>query len=100
MNLMEMATEAGLQILLDARIGSLTYHSVSGPLPALQRFADAVKAATLAESRKRRKSRSDAKRRISRHPSARTKAAHHRPFACRRRRLSCSVQDNIGREAR
>jgi hypothetical protein len=50
MNIIEMATQAGLQVLLDARIGSQTYHSVSGSLPALQRFADAVRAETLGES--------------------------------------------------
>lgn len=49
MNIIEMATQAGLQVLLDARIGSQCYHSVSGSLPALQRFADAVRAETLAE---------------------------------------------------
>jgi hypothetical protein len=56
MNIIEMATQAGLQVLLDARIGSQTYQSVSGSLPALQRFADAVKAETLAESFKHAKS--------------------------------------------
>ena len=44
MDIIEMAREAGLQILLDARIGSQTYHSVAGSLTALQRFADAVEA--------------------------------------------------------
>lgn len=44
MDIIELAREAGLQVLLDARIGSQTYHSVSGSLPALQRFADAVEA--------------------------------------------------------
>ncbi|HWX12669.1 MAG TPA: hypothetical protein VNZ04_11850 [Trinickia sp.] len=50
MNIIEMATQAGLQVLLNARIGSQTYHSISGSLPALQRFADAVRAETLGES--------------------------------------------------
>ncbi len=46
MDIIELARQAGLEVLLDARIGSVTYHSVSGSLPALQRFADAVEAAT------------------------------------------------------
>lgn len=45
MDILELARQAGLQVLLDARIGSQTYHSVSGSLPALQRFAEAVAAA-------------------------------------------------------
>lgn len=50
MNLIEMATRAGLQVLLDARIGNQTYHSVSGSLAALERFADAVRATARTES--------------------------------------------------
>lgn len=50
MDILELAREAGLQVLLDARIGSQTYHSICGSLPALQRFADAVEAATRAQS--------------------------------------------------
>ncbi|RDU94663.1 hypothetical protein DWV00_32680 [Trinickia dinghuensis] len=46
MDIIELAREAGLQVLLDARIGTVTYHSVAGSLTALQRFADAVEAAT------------------------------------------------------
>jgi hypothetical protein len=46
MNIIEIATQAGLQVLLDARIGTQTYHSVCGSLSALQRFADAVSTAT------------------------------------------------------
>jgi hypothetical protein len=45
MDIIEMATKAGMQVLVDARIGRETYHSVHGSLPALQRFADAVCAA-------------------------------------------------------
>ncbi|MEA3122467.1 MAG: hypothetical protein QOH33_2045 [Paraburkholderia sp.] len=52
MNIIDIATQAGLQVLLDARIGSQTYHSVSGSLPALQRFADAVRAETIKETPK------------------------------------------------
>lgn len=49
MNIFDMAVRAGLQVLLDARIGNETYHSVSGSLASLQRFADAIAAATLAD---------------------------------------------------
>jgi hypothetical protein len=44
-DIMKIARAAGLQILLDARIGRETYHSVSGSLLSLQRFAEAVCAA-------------------------------------------------------
>ncbi|MGG1948420.1 hypothetical protein AB1286_27035 [Trinickia sp. NRRL B-1857] len=46
MDIIELARQAGLQVLLDARIGSQTYHSVCGSLPALQRFAEAIEAVT------------------------------------------------------
>jgi hypothetical protein len=42
MDIVKIARTAGLQILLDARIGRETYHSVSGSLSSLQRFADAI----------------------------------------------------------
>jgi hypothetical protein len=45
MDIVKLARTSGLQILLDARIGRETYHSVSGSLSSLQRFADAVRAA-------------------------------------------------------
>lgn len=45
MDIIELAREAGLQVLLDARIGTVNYHSVCGSLTALQRFADAIEAA-------------------------------------------------------
>jgi hypothetical protein len=48
-DILKIARAAGLQILLDARIGRETYHSVSGSLLSLQRFADAVCAAQTAE---------------------------------------------------
>ncbi|WP_206958497.1 hypothetical protein [Trinickia acidisoli] len=54
MDIIELARQAGLQVLLDARIGSQTYHSICGSLPALQRFAEAVEAATREQSRQPR----------------------------------------------
>ena len=50
MDIIELARQAGLQVLLDARIGSQTYHSVCGSLPALQRFAEAIEAAMREQS--------------------------------------------------
>lgn len=44
MDIIELARQAGLEVLLDARIGSQSYHSVCGSLPALQRFAEAIEA--------------------------------------------------------
>ncbi|RKE23940.1 hypothetical protein B0G76_8640 [Paraburkholderia sp. BL23I1N1] len=48
MDIVEIARKAGMQILLDARIGRETYHSVCGSLQSLQHFADAVCAAAAA----------------------------------------------------
>jgi hypothetical protein len=49
-DLIEMAKKSGMQVLLDAQIGSQAYHSVCGPLASLQRFADEVKKALAAEA--------------------------------------------------
>lgn len=51
LDLLALAREAGMQIVLDARIGRQTYHSVRGTLTSLQRFADAVLAASRRDSR-------------------------------------------------
>ncbi len=45
-----MAKKSGMQVLLDAQIGSQMYHSVCGPLASLQRFADEVGKALAAEA--------------------------------------------------
>src|SRR6202161_1684381 len=42
MDLIELARESGMAVLLDARIGREEYVSVSGSLAALKRFAEAV----------------------------------------------------------
>jgi hypothetical protein len=49
-DLIEMAKKSGMQVLLDAQIGSQSYHSVCGPLSSLQRFADEVGKALAAEA--------------------------------------------------
>lgn len=54
MDILEVARQAGLQVLLDARIGSETYHSVCGSLHALQRFAEAIEAAAAEASPRQR----------------------------------------------
>jgi hypothetical protein len=43
MDLIAMARDAGMQVLLDAQIGRQSYHSVCGSLNSLQKFADAVR---------------------------------------------------------
>jgi hypothetical protein len=43
MDLIAMARDAGMQVLLDAQIGRQSYHSVCGSLTSLQKFADAVR---------------------------------------------------------
>ena len=80
MDIIELAREAGLQVLLDARIGSQTYHSVSGSLPALQRFVDAVEAALRERSPHPRHPR----------PRQRARSAHHAaPTRLRKRAANC-----------
>lgn len=43
MDLIELARESGMAVLLEAKIGHEEYVSVSGSLAALARFADAVR---------------------------------------------------------
>lgn len=43
LDLIELARESGMAVLLDAKIGREQYVSVSGSLAALARFADAVR---------------------------------------------------------
>jgi hypothetical protein len=43
MNIIDMARESGMAVVLNARIGREEYHSVCGSLSALQKFADAVR---------------------------------------------------------
>ncbi|RDU95906.1 hypothetical protein [Trinickia dinghuensis] len=42
MNIEEIAREAGMQVVLDGRIGRQEYKSVYGTLQALRRFADSI----------------------------------------------------------
>jgi hypothetical protein len=43
MDILELARDSGMLVLLDARIGGEEYHSVSGSLQTLQRFAEAIR---------------------------------------------------------
>ncbi|HLX00749.1 MAG TPA: hypothetical protein VKS80_01385 [Trinickia sp.] len=46
MNIIELAKESGMAVLLDGKIGREEYVSVSGSLAALTRFAEAVRTTT------------------------------------------------------
>ncbi|CAB3651744.1 hypothetical protein [Trinickia soli] len=48
-DLIELARESGMAVLLDATIGREQYVSVSGSLAALARFADAVRSESEAD---------------------------------------------------
>ncbi|AIO34811.1 hypothetical protein DM39_4150 [Burkholderia cenocepacia] len=42
MDILRIAAESGMQVILDGRIGSEEYRSVVGSVQALHRFADAL----------------------------------------------------------
>jgi hypothetical protein len=42
MDILKMAKDAGMQVVLDARIGNAEYHSVHGSVAALVKFARAM----------------------------------------------------------
>ena len=83
MNIFDLAAQAGLQVLLDARIGNETYHSVSGSLASLQRFADAVAAAALAEVPRTPAPKTRAKPSISQGAATRGRRARRLARRCR-----------------
>ena len=56
MDMIKIARESGLAIVLDGRIGREEYTSVSGSMGALLRFGEAVQSASLRESRRFRPS--------------------------------------------
>ncbi|SOE97154.1 hypothetical protein SAMN05414139_10229 [Burkholderia sp. D7] len=55
MNVLELARESGLAVLLDGRIGCEEYTSVSGSIDALLRFAAVVRMASLRERKRCRR---------------------------------------------
>lgn len=50
MNLLEMARESGMTVILDGRIGREEYHSVCGSLAAFEQFANALRMVTASEN--------------------------------------------------
>jgi hypothetical protein len=50
MDIVKLAKDAGMQVVLDARIGREEYRSVHGSIQALQRFADALRASVAGET--------------------------------------------------
>ncbi|WP_084688625.1 hypothetical protein [Paraburkholderia oxyphila] len=42
MNLVDIARQCGMTVVLDARIGQVEYHSVHGSLNTLERLVDAI----------------------------------------------------------
>ncbi|QCP53253.1 hypothetical protein FAZ95_29760 [Trinickia violacea] len=46
MDIIDLARASGMQVILDGRIGSEIYQSVSGSVSALERFAAAVRRAS------------------------------------------------------
>lgn len=52
MDMLKIARESGLAVVLDGKIGREEYTSVSGSISALLRFGEAVRAASLREHRR------------------------------------------------
>jgi hypothetical protein len=50
MDILDVARQAGMTVVLEARIGRQEYHSVHGSLAALQSFAERVRASTVEEA--------------------------------------------------
>lgn len=57
MDMLKIARESGLAIVLDGKIGREEYTSVTGSMSALLRFGEAVRLASLSEYRCFRRSR-------------------------------------------
>ncbi|OXI33526.1 hypothetical protein [Burkholderia aenigmatica] len=51
MDIEKIASDSGMQVVLDARIGREEYRSVYGSLEALQRFADSIRELVAGEMR-------------------------------------------------
>jgi hypothetical protein len=50
MDILNLAKDAGMQVILDGRIGGEEYRSEYGSVHALQRFADALRASVADET--------------------------------------------------
>jgi imidazoleglycerol phosphate dehydratase HisB len=53
MDILNLARQSGMTVVLDARIGQQEYHSVHSSVAALERFAALIEALRKAESEKR-----------------------------------------------
>ncbi|WP_321897261.1 hypothetical protein [Burkholderia cepacia] len=51
MDMEKVATESGMLLVLDGRIGQEEYKSVCGSLQALQRFAESIREIVIREAR-------------------------------------------------
>lgn len=49
MDILDIARQAGMTVVLEARIGRQEYHSVHGSIAALESFAERVRASTAEE---------------------------------------------------
>jgi hypothetical protein len=50
MDILDVARQAGMTVVLEARIGRQEYHSVHGSLAALRSFAEQVRASAIEEA--------------------------------------------------
>lgn len=50
MDIVDIARQAGMTVVLEARIGRQEYHSVHGSLAALESFAERVRATSVEEA--------------------------------------------------
>ena len=48
-NLLKIAQDCGFSVVLEGRIGTQDYNSVSGPVQALVKFAEIIRETTLQE---------------------------------------------------
>ena len=48
-NLLKIAQDCGFSVVLEGRIGTQEYNSVSGPVQALEKFAEAIRDTVLQE---------------------------------------------------
>lgn len=52
-NLLKLAQDCGFSVVLEGRIGTQEYNSVSGPVQALEKFAEIIRETTLQERPRR-----------------------------------------------
>ena len=46
-NLLKIAQDCGFSVVLEGRIGTQEYNSISGPVQALEKFAEIIRETTL-----------------------------------------------------